>query len=228
MSSGNEIANEIKRVTRRYFGSAKPRFLIKFVAELQSEPKEIKYFIESEMAYFIDKHDVESNSGIDMRIASRFALAYAAGCIASKFKVLPFRPSVIFNAISKCYLDSVAKQRTQPLKIAEVLPGALIKILMSEGFPTLSDLSAEDSRNEMAVIHFIKNTQVIAVQKTFVHDLMSLQSRKYLFSKMTKDGFMLSDSQKEFSTIQIKHDDGSLERRYCFVLSKMKVLKADA
>lgn len=45
---------------------------------------------------------------------------------------------------------------------------------------------------------------------------------------MTKDGFMFSDSQKDFSTIQIEHDDGSKERHYCFVLSKMKALKADA
>lgn len=228
MSSGNEIANEIKRVTRCHFGSAKPQFLIKLVAELQSEPEELKYFIKSEMEYFIDKHDVENNSGIDMRIACRFALAYAAGCLASKFKVLPFRPGVILNAVSKCYLDSVAKQRTQPLKLAEVLPGALIKILMSEDIPELSELRAEESRNEIAVVHFIKNTQVIAVKKTFVHDLMSLQSRKYLFSKMTKNDFMLSDSQKDFSTIQIKHDDGSQERRYCFILSKMNILKADA
>ncbi|WP_233961427.1 DUF927 domain-containing protein, partial [Pectobacterium versatile] len=187
-NSGNELANDIKRVTRCYYGSAKPRFLAKLVADLQSDPEELKALIESEMDYFIEKHGVDMNSGIDMRIASRFALAYAAGFIASKYKVFPFRPRVILEAISKCYLDSVANQCNPLLKITEMLPNALMKVMASDELLDLSKSSAEDARNEMAIIHFIKKTQVIAVKKNFVHNLISLQARKNIFPKMTSGG----------------------------------------
>ncbi|WP_257014198.1 DUF927 domain-containing protein [Serratia fonticola] len=224
VSSSNELAHIVKDATYRYYGSAKPAFLKRLVADIQVGREGLKAYLEKGINYFLDQHKVNRNSGIDVRIAKRFALAYVSGCLAIKYKILPFEKSDVMKGISKCYLDSLKVPCSPEPTVNKILPKRIVDILHLKEMVDLTGsdgLSIIDVKQNAAVICMVKGKKVIAVDKNIIHDCMNLSARNSLLSKLTNNGIMLADSQKNFSTVQIRYEGKLIDRRYCFVHDKL-------
>lgn len=223
MTSSNELAHMVKDVTHRYYGAAKPAFLKRLVADIQNDHDELEAYLEKGIEFFLNKHKVNRNSGIDMRIAKRFALAYVSGCLAIKYKILPFDKSDVMQGISKCYLDSMNMPCSPEPALSMLLPPDVISILKSGGQLNLiknGDLSKDLIKGASAVLCQVKGKTVLAVDAKLINDTMSLKSRKVVLKALAQRGVLLSDSQKEYSTVQIRYGDEVIDRRYCFVYDK--------
>ncbi len=70
------------------------------------------------------------------------------------------------------------------------------------------------------IIHKVKSRAVYAVDKDLVHNYLSKSQRKGILTLLTKQGILLSDVNKEYSTIQIIFKRKQVGRRYCFVCNK--------
>ncbi|EMA9490369.1 TPA: DUF927 domain-containing protein [Yersinia enterocolitica] len=224
VASSNELAHSIQKATSSYYGTAKLVFLNKLIASIQSDSLELKDMLEAEMDYFLDKNNVDRDSGIQVRIAKRFALTYAAGFLASKYGILPFKAKAIMNGISKCYQDSINTPCSKEPTISEMLPQSIKDVLKSDQIVNLiehEDYSGRDIKNDIAIICMAKGVEVIAIDKKFIHDYLNIKSRKNVLAKLTKMGVLLVDSQKEYSTVQLHHRSGISERRYCFVRNRL-------
>lgn len=224
VSSSNELAHIVKEVTNRYYGSAKPAFLKRLVADIQDDREELKAYLEKGIEFFLKRHGINRNVGIDVRIAKRFALAYVSGCLAIKYGILPFEKRDVIQGVSKCYLDSLNEPCSPEPTINNTLPQRIIDILQLEGIVDLTKsggLSINDIKQKSVIICTVKGKKVIAVDKNTVHDCMSLSGRNILLSKLTSNGIMLADSQKNYSTVQIRYEGKLIDRRYCFVHEKL-------
>ncbi|MFN3070389.1 DUF927 domain-containing protein [Serratia sp. J2] len=224
VSSSNELAHIVKDVTYRYYGSAKPAFLKRLVADIQDDREGLKVFLEKGIKYFLDQHKVNRNSGIDVRIAKRFALAYVSGCLAIKYKILPFERSDVMHGISKCYRDSLNMPCSPEPTLSMLLHPDVITILKSGAQMNLiknGGLSHDLIKGVSVVLCKVKGKTVLAVDAKSINDTMKLNSRKFVLKKLTEQGILLSDNQKEYSTVQISYEGEVIDRRYCFVQSKL-------
>lgn len=227
VDSSNELAHIIQKMTSRFYGTAKSEFLERLVSDHQKDSVELKEIIEVELDYFLEKNNVDRSSGIEVRRAKRFALTYAAGYIASKYGILPFKAKAIMNGISKCYQDAINTPCSPARTISEMLPQEIKDELKSDNIVNLieyEDYSGRDIKDDIAVICMAKGKEVVAISKVFIHEYLNLESRKDVFSKLTKMGVLLSDSKKEYSTVQIRTNTGGVERRYCFVRSRLSCI----
>ncbi|WP_130537866.1 DUF927 domain-containing protein [Thiomicrorhabdus indica] len=99
----------IKELINKHNGHAKNRFRKRFVELLQDHGEDfIKKRIARSQKKFLDRvlEGVEVN-GQQKRIADRFALAYVAGVMAIKFRILELTEEEVFEGIKKCFDDAV-------------------------------------------------------------------------------------------------------------------------
>ncbi|HAY5593035.1 TPA: DNA/RNA helicase, partial [Escherichia coli] len=74
------------------------------------------------------------------------------------------------------------------------------------------------------IIHKVKGRTVYAVDKDLVHNCLPKSQRKGILMLLTKQGVLLSDANKEYSTIQIVYKRKQVGRRYCFICKKLEKL----
>lgn len=230
MTSSNELVRMVKDVTHHYYGAAKPAFLKRLIADVQEDREELKAYLEKGIEFFLNKHKVERNSGIDMRIAKRFALAYVSGCLAIKYKVLSFEKSDVMQGISKCYRDSLNMPCSPEPVISMLLPAEVIDILKSgEQFNLINTtgINPDLIKGTSVVLCKVKGKVVLAVDAKLINGIMNPTLRKSVLKKLTQQGILLSDSQKEYSTVQIRYGEEIIDRRYCFVYDKLTDLLND-
>lgn len=227
IKSANELVHAIKDATHSYYGSAKPAYLKRLVEDYQNEPVKLKRTLEKGIAFFLEKNNVDLNSGIKVRFAKRFAVAYVAGCVAIKYGVLPFTKQDILNGISKCYHDSLDKPCSPEPDVSTLLPAEILSILKSgEKLNIINSdgLNKNLIKNTPVVICEVKKKKVLAIDAKIINEIMSLKTRKVVLRSLTQKNILLSDSQKEYSTVQISYEGKVIDRRYCFVLSKLTEL----
>ncbi|EAW7976381.1 TPA: DUF927 domain-containing protein [Salmonella enterica subsp. enterica serovar Newport] len=234
VNSSNELVHAIKDATHRYYGSAKPAFLKRLVADIQDDRESVKRKLEKGIEFFLDKHKVDRNSGIQVRIAKRFAIAYVAGCIAVKYGVLPFNKLDIMKGISTCYLDALkgnvpeAKPESAHTPLDSSLD-AIIKLCQSDDILNLTGnkrIAQKYIKKARVIIHKVKGRMVYAVDKDLVHHYLPKNHRKGVLTLLTKQGVLLSDVHKDYSTVQIVYKRHQVGRRYCFVCNKLnKIMK---
>ncbi|HFT5242314.1 TPA: DUF927 domain-containing protein [Yersinia enterocolitica] len=230
VNSSNELVHAIKEATHRYYGSAKPAFLKRLVADIQDDSESVKRKLEKGIEFFLDKHQVDRNSGIQVRIAKRFAIVYVAGCMASKYGVLPFKKQDIMKGVSACYLDSLKEVLTEPEVTYSPLDSsldAIINLCKSDGVLNLignKRVTQKAIKKALVIIHKVKGRAVYAVDKDLVHNYLPKNQRKGVLTSLTKQGVLLSDVQKEYSTIQIVYKRHPVGRRYCFICKKFDKL----
>ncbi|WP_336431253.1 DUF927 domain-containing protein [Providencia rettgeri] len=227
MESANKLVDKIKQVSHLYYGSAKPKFLKCLIDDLQENEESLKANIEKNMEFFLERTGVNYRSGIQLRTAKRFAVAYAAGCLAIKYGILPstFKKPVIVKGILKCYNDSINGVNKCGLvpnddllkEINTILSNQPMNLINSKGY------SVEQIEEADAVISLVKGIEVIAVKKDMIHrHLKQIKQRKYALSTLTKAGILLADSGKKFSTVPIRYQNKVVGRRYCFILGMLK------
>lgn len=107
IKSPHELAKLIDERTNLYYGTAYIKFLEKMTEQLNKDKMKFIKVIRSKMDYFLNKHNVDFNNGFQVRFAERFALSYAAGSLAVKYGVLPFKKKDVMRGVSKCYRDAV-------------------------------------------------------------------------------------------------------------------------
>ncbi|MBQ4771403.1 DUF927 domain-containing protein [Pectobacterium versatile] len=230
VNSSNELVHAIKDATHRYHGSAKPAFLKRLMADIQHDRKNVKRKLEKGIEFFLDKHKVDRNSGIQVRIAKRFAIAYVAGCMAEKYGIFPFTKQDVMKGISTCYQDSLKKVLVEH-EVTETpldnLLDAIIKIIKSDGALNLTEnsrIAQAAIKKALVIIHKVKGRSVYAVNKELVHNYLSKNQRKIILTRLAREGFLLTDSHKDYSTIQIVYKSEQVGRRYCFVCNKLDKL----
>ncbi|MEO3741311.1 DUF927 domain-containing protein [Kosakonia sp. WA-90] len=224
IKSANELVHAIKDATHSYYGSAKPAYLKRLVEDYQNEPVKLKRTLEKGIAFFLEKNNVDLNSGIKVRFAKRFAVAYVAGCVAIKYGVLPFTKQDILNGISKCYHDSLDKPCSPEPDVSTLLPAEILSIFKSGeklNVINIDGLNKDLIKNTPVVICEVKKKKVLAIDAKIINEIMSLKTRKVVLRSLTQKNILLSDSQKEYSTVQISYEGKVIDRRYCFVLSKL-------
>jgi putative DNA primase/helicase len=226
INSSNELVHAIKDATHRYYGSAKPAFLKRLVADIQDDRESVKRKLEKGIEFFLNKHQVDRNSGIQVRIAKRFAIAYVAGSMAVKYGVLPFTKQDVMKGISTCYLDSLEVVLSEHEVMKSPLGRSFDAIIDFIKKDDLLNLIGNDRVTQTAIkkatviIHKVKGRTVYAVDKDLVHNCLPKSQRKGILTLLTKQGVLLSDTNKEYSTIQIIYKRKQVGRRYCFVCSK--------
>jgi len=226
-------AKYLAEQSQRYYGAPQIAFLEKFVADINDEraEKTVRDRIVEYMDYFRDQHDVKAGSEISGRIADRFALAYAAGCLAIEYGVLPFTSEDVFNGISACYKAALAiapedweeKLRLQVRKLA--------KYLRSKEFPAMD---SRDTWSKKAIekydgfSHTINNIQLIALKRDVVKHLIPAIYLNDVLNFCKSKGYLLSDANGN-NTRSIALNDKRV-RFYCFVFpgdeeNKVAVMK---
>ncbi|WP_316422062.1 DUF927 domain-containing protein [Klebsiella pneumoniae] len=227
VNSSNELVHAIKDATHHYYGSAKPAFLKRLVADIQDDRESVKRKLEKGIEFFLDKHKVDRNSGIQVRIAKRFAIAYVAGSMAVKYGVLPFTKQDVMKGISTCYLDSLEMVLSEPKVMKSPLGRSFDAIIDFIKKDDLLNLIGNDRVTQTAIkkapviIHKIKGRTVYAVDKALVHNCLPKSQRKGILMQLTKQGILLSDAKKEHSTIQIVYKRKQVGRRYCFICKNL-------
>lgn len=230
VNSSNELVHAIKDATHRYYGSAKPAFLKRLVADIQDDRESVKRKLEKGIEFFLDKHKVDRNSGIQVRIAKRFAIAYVAGSMAVKYGVLPFTKQDVMKGISTCYLDSLEVVLSEPEVMKSPLGRSFDAIIDFIKKDNLLNLIGNDRVTQTAIkkapviIHKVKGRAVYAVDKDLVHNCLPKSQRKGILMLLTKQGVLLSDTNKEYSTIQIVYKRKQVGRRYCFICKHLDKL----
>lgn len=111
-ADGDKFSKEIKVRSREHFGVAGPALIEKLVADMSTDDGNagcIKYLRARRDAYrkHLDKRAKAKSLRVLERPADRLASVYAAGCLAAKYGILPWKRKDIRKAILACHLDAL-------------------------------------------------------------------------------------------------------------------------
>ena len=119
-SSAGDFAVHLEKMCGKNHGAAKLAFLKKLTSALHDNSFDVEGFLTERMDSFIKARCPDRSDGQEIRIAKRFALVYAAGSLAIKFDVLPFKRRDIRRAITACYNAAIEHHpRSMPDKVEE-------------------------------------------------------------------------------------------------------------
>ncbi len=105
-----DYGNYIRNLACKNFGWAGPEFLQHFEFRLQTTRRSVEAFgRKRQEAYFeASKHIASAGDRDVTRVGNRFATLYVSGCLASRYKILPFTEPEILEALLACHRDHVA------------------------------------------------------------------------------------------------------------------------
>ncbi|NHB86202.1 hypothetical protein [Photorhabdus tasmaniensis] len=192
----------------------------KYVPQRKAEPEKVKQYLNKRIEFFLKKHNIDKNNRVEVRTAKRFALTYAAGALAIKYKVLPFTKKAVMNGISRCYLDAMAylnKVETKHSSDNICIPDELLKLL---SLGDVFDLDEENSLNSGEINQLsvfkkkIDSVEMLAVKSDILKGIEpDRQKRNLLLEYLATQGILLRDADGK-NTRAVRKGVG---RRYCFV-----------
>lgn len=203
-----------------FYGTPQAAFLERLVADLNAENLEtpVKDQLIKWMRLFRKKCGVPK-SRIEVRFANRFALAYAAGCLAVEYGVLPFTREDVFNGIAACYKAALAMKPESWEEKVKQLRSKLAKHLNSKKFLALGTkklLSKKDIESNDGFSISINDIPLIALKRDVVKRLIPVIYLNEVLSACKSRGCLLSDANGN-NTRSISLNDEKV-RFYCFVL----------
>ena len=103
------FGDELRRLSLN-FGWAGPEFVHRFGAEIATDRASVQAFVDERLQTYREAADgIESLLGRDLtRITDKFATSFIAGCLAIRYKILPFTEAEILAALLTCERDHVA------------------------------------------------------------------------------------------------------------------------
>lgn len=208
--TGGELAEMLQANCGRYYGTAGQKFINKL---LTKDSKVISKKLTRLVNEFLKYHDLgQSNDGVKRRIATRFALTYAAGVLAIKFGILPFDEGAIMEAISYCYLSAVNPMKA---KFSGIFKKEFLDELIKNDFDDIRFIKAKkDDVNDINVLKMeVSSTTVFAVDKDFFKENITI-SLKHALSMLIKNNVLYADAKGK-TTRQIPYRGERLARRYC-------------
>jgi hypothetical protein len=99
----------IRDLACKNFGWAGPEFLARFERHLEARRAFIEAFAKKRQdAYFRASKAITSARGRNLtRVGNKFATIYVSGCLARRFKILPFSEPELLEALLTCHRDHV-------------------------------------------------------------------------------------------------------------------------
>jgi putative DNA primase/helicase len=100
----------LRELSRKNFGWAGPEFERRLMKAFDTDRPLIQAFVsERQRAYWDAAAGIKSLGDRDLtRISDKFATLYIAGCLAIRFRILPFTEAEILEALLTCERDHVA------------------------------------------------------------------------------------------------------------------------
>jgi hypothetical protein len=223
------MAEQTNRACNKYHGTAKGAFIKYLLTHVSAKcgAKEVKLKITIYMEDFLVKHAYYNLSGQRLRIAKRFALAYAAGALAVDAKVLPFSKDKIRRGISTCFKVAI---ESQPLSLSQLVARAknelheeLMKALESSLCYEGSS-SFEEAEKTPCYITSIKKRKVLALQPQRFRELVSDEKvfKALVKEYISDDVLLLSADGKNYRQPPSGKKGLTLSRRYCFLIDELK------
>lgn len=221
--SSSELVQNIAVLCNQYHGTAQYTFLKKYVSQRKANPEKMKQYLNQRIEFFLKKHNVNKNNGVEIRTAKRFALTYAAGALAAKYKVLPFDKKDVMNGISRCYQDARAYLNEGAIKSAPKVVRISDRLLHRLSTVDVVDLDKDkslssDEIDELAVFkRKIDGVSVLALKSEVLKEIEpDRQQRKLLLEHLAAQGMLLRDATGK-NTRAVRKGVG---RRYCIITDK--------
>lgn len=224
-TDASSYAEYLDQQSQQYYGTAQAAFLEKLIADINAENPEthVKGQLIKWMGLFRKKCGVDQESGIDVRFANRFALAYAAGCLAVKYGVLPFTRKDVFEGISACYKAALSMKPESWEEQVTRQDEKLSDYLTTEEFPALDSKkswSKKEIEENDGFSHIINKIQLIALKPDVVRSLISEFYLKDVLSNCKSEGYLLPGADGS-NTRSITLNNEKI-RYYCFVWPRDK------
>lgn len=220
--STSEFIQHLELNCKSFYGSAKYHFLGILIKNLNKDKTDIVDFIAKRIAHFKKKVKVDLNNGIEVRIADKFALVYAAGCLAIKYDIFPFEWKDILNSIIKCYRYSQGIPEHEK-RYADILNRLkkhdYIDLIENSGKYTEKDIKSFDM-----VQCKVNNQLVLAITKKYLQQICGEQDVNGFLRYLVNKGMLLTQKEpcgKLKYTRQIRYKakgdkmSKPIERRYC-------------
>lgn len=223
--TASQYADHLKDNCAQYYGVAERVFLKKLTAEMSSDLESLRQQINSAIKEFLEYHSVDHANGSEMRLAKRFALAYAGGQLAAKYGVLPFDDDTVIAGVSACYRDTIARRPQTHSDLIEEATNALLNELKeTTNFLDVSHVehgkTAEDIKSASGFIATYKGNKVRAMLPATLDELISACKIRKAVLKTLKEAGRLQLDANGRSTIQLRSHLKSpkvLPRCYCFL-----------
>lgn len=214
----NKLAILLANNMNQYYGTAIPEF-VKMISSIlkKSEESEFRATILKHVDHFI-RASKEVSDGQSIRIVTKFALLYAAGCLASRFKIVPLTRNEILHGILKCYKDAQSSRPKSTGQKVTDLKQFIITELNSKNAPNLksTNLSASELNDALVIIATLDKVKVIAIQKEHFQNMFNSSNEANIaLNMLDNEGLLLRDAQnnktRQLTTCNKEH----LARRYC-------------
>lgn len=220
-----QTAEQIQRQTDLYHGTAGPVFISKL---LEKGKEVVKQRLMENIELFMTSHNITGGDGITVRMAKRFALAYASGVLAVEYGILPFKEEDIMKGISRCYHDAC-----DPI----VLPGSDFSddfkaAILDPDLPNLNvdkGYSKEDidgiggKGGNPIVITEMKGNKIYAISSYYFE--RHIKGGKIflpeILAMLREEKILFPDTEGK-STRQVPYGAIKLARRYCLNVIKLK------
>jgi hypothetical protein len=114
-----QFAEMLKDAALQHYGTPGIAFLKKLTKELGEDPDGLKTWLECRMEFYRKKAGISGWDGPQARVARRFALVYAAGCLAQEYGILPWGRNDMAAAVHRCHKCVPSELYHPPLSGAE-------------------------------------------------------------------------------------------------------------
>jgi hypothetical protein len=131
-ASGEELTNELIIRARKFFGSAGLEFQQKLVADCRADKQELRKWLAGKRKDYSKRLKArakrESMKPLN-RSTGRCATVYAAGCLAIRYGIVPWKKAQLLRAVLDCQLDGLRHVVESPKKADSTFAGLRSKVL---------------------------------------------------------------------------------------------------
>jgi len=175
----------------------------------------LKHQVKKLIEKFFKYHNVEEGNGVAVRLAKRFALAYASGVLAAQYKILPFSEDDIMEGISRCYHDATIPKLDEEKNI---FTAEFIEAIRSDNIPDLTKKCVDEAMIEEldVVITEVKSESVFAANRLFFEKNV-IKNLSYTIDFLRKKKVLCDqkDKGRRISTRPLNYKSKHFSRRYC-------------
>lgn len=223
VNTSEEFIRRLRVACQENHGRPKTAFLKRLVKSLKKDERLIQRRIQEQIDYFVKSHVPPRSPGITHRMASRFALAYAAGVVGVNYSILPYTEEEIYEGVSACYeaaLESAPKTLDEKVIAAQ----ELIRVELAEASPLdlMAEYSPRDLDRATCVLKTVGEDRIIGLKRKRLEKLVPDRNvQDKLLSLFESEGWLLGTDTRP---IQVKPEGGkgSSRRYYCFRSPKKK------
>lgn len=205
------LAERIQSRCDRYYGTAGPDFITKMLKEGRST---VKKKIKGHIEYFIKHHEIDEDDGLSIRMAKRFALAYAGGVLASEYGVLPLTEGDIMSGVSRCYHDACGNP-VKRFDLSDKFKDMLKSKVLDLRKPSPKSYSKEDFDKRSILLKDIEKEPMYMVKTTFFEKNITGNVKLKDVLVSLRDAGILHPSKDRKNTRVVTHNRIRLARRYC-------------